>query len=153
MAIVLATDVETNDGPDGGVRIVAERGDPLPASLKDKRDEFLMEGILVDERQLPENKELMVTTLSQLQALAARGELTDEDFEKLGEQDEIGTPPPGDAHIQSYADRREIVKQVSGAHQQVARDRGAGRRAAEEPEHEAKAPAHKPAAHTATDKK
>lgn len=117
MALVLATDVEDVD-ENGAIRVLAKRGESLPASLKDFKEQYEEQGILVEESFLPEGAASY--TLTELQHRLASAGLSDEQLEEVQqafqERRVVFDTPDADA-------RRTIARDVSGNMAQVHQDR------------------------------
>jgi hypothetical protein len=121
MAYVLATDVEDMDPENGTVRILGRRGESLPKELKDFEEQYIEDGVLVEESQLPDGATSM--TLTELQHSLATADLSDEQMEAVKEAFEQRrvTFPDGSTDDQ----RRTVAKDVSTNLAQVHRDRTA----------------------------
>jgi hypothetical protein len=121
MAYVLATDVEDMDPETGAVRVLGKRGESLPKELKDFEDQYIEDGVLVDESALPDGATSM--TLTELQHSLATADLSDEQMEAVKEAFEQRrvTFPDGATDEQ----RRQVAMDVSTNLAQVHKDRTA----------------------------
>ena len=119
MAYVLATDVEDMDPDTGAVRLLAKRGDSLPASMKDMRDDYIRDGILVEEHRLQGATSMTFTELEH--SLKDIEGLTDEQVDAVKQAFEERRTTFDDGATDDQ--RRTFARDVSTNLAQVHRDR------------------------------